>query len=59
MKIKWQVEDGYVGKARPQYTTIPDEDFKGMSEEEREQYIEDWVQNEFENNISYGWEIIG
>jgi len=58
MKIKWEIDDGYVGKSRPHFCTIPDEEFEGCeSERERNEIIDSWVQTEFENNISYYWVI--
>lgn len=53
MEITWQVEDGYVGKSRPQYTEIPDEDLEGMTEEEKEDYIYQWIQQDFDDKISW------
>lgn len=61
IKITWEVSDGYVGKSRPQYCTfnsedyMDEEDWNNLSEEEKEQYINDFVQEEFNNNIS--WDI--
>lgn len=53
MKIIWQVDDGYVG-GRPQYTTIDDSDLEDFeTEEEKEQFIQDYIQQEFENRISW------
>jgi len=51
MKITWEVEDGYVGGARPHHSEIPDEDFEGMTEEEKEKYIQEWIQDDFSNSI--------
>lgn len=56
MKIRWEVEDGYCGKSRPHYTEIPDEDLEGLEGEELEQFIWDWIQEEFDNEISFYWE---
>ena len=55
MKVIWEVSDGYVGKSRPQYANIADEDLEGLSEQEKMDFIEEFIQQEFENNI--GWEI--
>lgn len=52
MKVWWQVDDGYVG-GRPQYTVIPDEDFEDMDEVEKQRYIEETVQADFEYKISW------
>ena len=62
MKVIWEVEDGYVGKSRPQETIIPDEDFLDWdgepceNEEERQQIINQAVQNDFDQNIT--WAIV-
>lgn len=56
MKIKWEVEDGYVGKSRPQFVDVPDEDLEGLSPEEQDDIIEDYVQQDFDNKISWSWE---
>ncbi len=50
MKITWEIEDGYVGKSRPQYTTVDDDELALCeTEQEREQLIEEAVQYDFEN----------
>jgi len=56
MRVQWEVQDGYAGKSRPQFTDIPDEELEGLSEEERQLVIEDYVQSEFE---ALGWYIVG
>ena len=62
MKVIWEVEDGYVGRYRPQETDIPDiafEDFDGEicdNKEERQQIINQAVQNDFDQNIT--WAIV-
>lgn len=53
MKITWEVEDGYCGKSRPQETKIEDEELEGLNDEERENYIYDRVQEDFEQTISW------
>lgn len=54
LRVTWEVEDGYVGAARPQFTDIPDEEFKDCeTEEDRQEVIQVWVQQEFEENISW------
>ena len=57
MIVRWEVEDGYAGKSRPQYTTIPDEDLEGLNETERDQVIGEYVQDDFDSSIS--WSILG
>jgi len=56
MRIRWEVTDGYVGKSRPQYVDVPDEDLDGLSEDEQNDVIEGYVLTEFENSISFSWE---
>ena len=57
MIVYWEVEDGYVGKSRPQSTEISDEDLDACeTEEERERLIEDCIQEDFEQNIT--WAIV-
>lgn len=62
MKVIWEVEDGYVGKSRPQETEIPDEDFEPYEEDGeiddkiKQQIIENYVQDDFDANIS--WAIV-
>jgi len=57
VKITWQVDDGYGGPSRPQFTEVDDEELQECeTEEERQQLIEDTVQVDFENKIT--WHII-
>ena len=54
MRVTWEVEDGYVGKSRPQFTDINDEELAECeTEEEKQQLINDIVQSDFENSISW------
>lgn len=57
MQITWQVDDGYAGASAPQYTIIEDEEIEGMSEEEKQEYINKCVQEDFDQNIN--WYITG
>ena len=58
--VSWEVEDGYVGKSRPQTTEVKPyddmdyEEWEEMTNEEREAYLDDAVQTDFEYRISYG-----
>ena len=57
-EVTWEVEDGYIGKSRPQRFHISEDDFD-ISEDATEEEIEedagilfdDMLQQEFENNI--------
>ncbi len=54
MRIIWEVEDGYVGKSRPQHTVIPSSDLADCeNEKERELLIEESIQEDFDCNISW------
>ena len=54
MIIYWEVDDGYIGRSRPQTTVIPDEELEEFeTDEERERYITDCIEEDFRNNISW------
>jgi len=56
MRVTWEVEDGYVGKSRPQYTEINDSEIlECETREERLQFIADAVQEDFDNGIMWGY----
>jgi len=53
MRITWQVDDGYVG-GRPQHTEIDDEELEECeTEDEKRALIEDIIQEEFYQKISF------
>lgn len=55
--VRWQVEDGYAGKSRPQYTRIYPEDFVNYETvAEIVSGIEEAIQEDFVNKI---WWAIG
>ena len=54
MMVTWQVEDGYGGKARPQETEIDDDELAELdSDEDRDDYINQCIQEDFDENISW------
>jgi hypothetical protein len=60
INITWEVEDGYCGKSRPHNTVFDSEDYfkseeewNDLSEDEKNEYIHEYVQEEFENRISW------
>lgn len=54
MIVRWQVDDGYAGGERPQSTEIDDEDLANLeTDTEREDFIHDSIQEDFENKISW------
>ena len=58
MRVRWQVDDGYAGESRPQYTEINDEELEDCwDDEERQALIDQYVQEDFEQRIS--WHILG
>ena len=57
MKVTWQVDDGYVLGSRPLTTDIDDDELAECeTEEERKELINDYIQNDFDQRIS--WSII-
>lgn len=52
--VRWEVEDGYAGKARPQSTRIELEDFEDLSDDEIARLLEECIQEDFEQSISWG-----
>jgi len=53
MRIVWRVEDGYVNNGEHE-TEVPDEDLAGCStEKERENLIDEYVDDDFVNNVSF------
>ena len=54
MRIRWEVDDGYCGKGRPQITEVSDAELEEcVSEREREDLIADYIQEDFDNKISW------
>ena len=55
MKIIWEVEDGYIGKSRPQYMMVSDLDLKDFcsTKEDAREYIFGCVQDDFDDKISW------
>jgi hypothetical protein len=54
VKVEWTVDDGYAGGSRPQYTDIDDDDLDECeTDEEREEFINDCIQQDFEQKITW------
>jgi len=52
--VEWEVSDGYAGPRAPHKTKIPIEDFEeGMSRDEVQNIIHDYVQEDFEQQIGF------
>ena len=59
MKIRWSIDDGYVNRGRWHTCEIPDDQFdEDMTEDEKRDFIDEWIGNEFTNQIYYFWEIV-
>ncbi|MGB0600381.1 MAG: hypothetical protein ACPGLY_27200 [Rubripirellula sp.] len=56
LEIMWQVEDGYAGGARPQYTTVDEGELDECdSEEEVLDLIIQTVQEHFDDCVHASW----
>ena len=54
VRVTWEVEDGCVGKSRPQHTEVPEDDLEDCeTDEERERRIEEYVEEDFKQRISF------
>ena len=57
MRIIWRIDDGYVNNS-PHYLEIDDEELADYDEgDERQEFIEECVQEEFDNKIGFNYEI--
>lgn len=51
-RVTWEVVDGYLGKSRPQFVEVPDEDLDECEDDdERNDLIESYVQADFDQKI--------
>jgi hypothetical protein len=54
MKVKWEVDDGYVGASRPQVTEVDDDELAECeTEDEREHLINERIQEDFDERINW------
>ncbi len=53
IKVRWQASDGYIGKDRPQVTTIEASDFEGLERREAEALFEELMEDDFRNKVSW------
>lgn len=53
IEVTWEAEDGYHGGRRPHTFTIQDDDIEGLTEQEVKEYIEEMVQQQFNENVSW------
>lgn len=52
VRVQYEIDDGYAGKARPQYFEIDTEDFKDMTEDQIEQAIVNAAEDHMRQNMS-------
>lgn len=54
MEITWQIEDGYMGRSRPQHTSVDDDDILSYDTvDEAMEMIDQAVRDDFEQKISW------
>lgn len=57
MRIKWEVTDGAAKISRPHYVEVDDDDLSEYeTEDQKHAFIDEIVQEEFEQNIYFTWE---
>lgn len=57
IEVTWQVEDGYVGKSRPQHTTfrIDKEDWELYDEQDKMDCVDEYIEGDFRVKIGPAW----
>jgi hypothetical protein len=53
IKLTWEIVDGYAGRSRPQHSQIDPQDFIGMSLEEAQQALSDFLDEEVKQRVSW------
>lgn len=54
IKVTWQMDDGYAGGSRPQYTYIDREEYESLETAlEKEQFVYDCVQADYDQKGFY------
>jgi hypothetical protein len=53
IKVKWQADDGYVGKDRPQVTTIDPADFVGLDAIQAEKLFTELMEDAFRERVTW------
>lgn len=52
MRVKWEVDDGYVGGSRPHFTDVPDDELAECDTDlDREQLINDYIEEDFRQKV--------
>ncbi len=55
MKIRWGFDTGYVMRIPDFEIEIDDEDLEGLTEDEQDKIINEYVEQEFNNQVSFYW----
>jgi hypothetical protein len=56
MKVKWELDDGYLGASRPHWVEIPEDEFRDCTtKKEVNEVIEEFVQDDFNGRVSFVW----
>lgn len=53
IKVKYEVDDGYLGGSRPHYIQVDTEDYEGASEEDIINDLEEAIQEHFLTNSNF------
>ena len=53
MIVKWEVNEGFMGKKIIHKSVIPDEVFEDILPKDHEDYINACIQKDFENNVTW------
>jgi len=57
MLIRYTIETTWQWQSYTDEIEVPDEDFEGMTDEEREKVIDEIVADAVNNVVSWGWSI--
>ncbi len=53
MKVSWTISSKWVLNIPPYEIEVPDEDLEGLSEEERETVISEYIQDHFQEEVTW------
>jgi len=57
MKIRWNVEDGYITGPRPNFSEIDDEELEYCNDiDDAMNMIMDWIDEDFRDSISWSFD---
>jgi hypothetical protein len=55
MKVEFSVRMHLLGCTRKSVIDVPDDELEGLSEQERDKYIDEYAQDWLWEQIEYGW----